>query len=208
MVMYARTTTMQGNPERIDEGIAMVRDEVMPMLKGMDGCVGVSMLIDRETGGSIVTSSWESLDAMRATEAQVGRMRDRAAQVFGGRPEIKEWEIAVLHRMRPAPEGACARVTWTRIDPSVVDPMLDYFRMSVLNEIEGLPGFCSTSLLIERSSGIGALATVYESREALDASRDAASMLRSEATDKMEAELIDVADFEMALAHLRVPETV
>lgn len=208
MVMYARTTTMQGNSERIDDGVAMVRDEVMPALQGMDGCVGVSMLIDRETGGSIVTSSWESQDAMRATESQVGRMRDRAAQVFGGRPEIKEWEIAVLHRTRHAPDGACARVTWTRIDPSVVDPMLDYFRMSVLHEIEGLPGFCSTSLLIDRSSGIGALATVYESRQALDASRDAASMLRSEATDKMEAELIDVADFEMALAHLRVPETV
>ncbi len=208
MTMYARTTTMQGNPEHIDNGIAMVRDEIMPALQKMDGCIGVSMLIDRDTGGSIVTSSWQSEEAMRATESQVGSMRDRASQVFGGRPEVKEWVIAVLHRTRPAPEGACARVTWTRIDPAVLDPMLDYFRMSVLSEIEGLPGFCSTSLLVERRTGLGALATVYESRSALDESRDAASMLRSEATDRMEAELLDVADFEVALAHLRVPETV
>lgn len=206
--MYARTTTVQGNPDHVDAGVDMVREEVMPALQSMPGCIGVSMLVDHESGGAIVTSSWESQEAMRATEAQVGPMRDRASQIFGGKPEVKEWEIAVLHRSRPTPEGACARVTWTRIDPAVVGPMLDYFRMSVLHEIEGLEGFCSTSLLIDRESGLGALSTVYESREALDASRDAASMLRSEATDRMEAQLIDVADFEVALAHLRVPETV
>ncbi|TAL13185.1 MAG: hypothetical protein EPN99_15840 [Frankiales bacterium] len=206
--MYARTTTVQGNPAHVDDGIALVRDEVMPALQSMEGCIGVSMLVDRESGGAIVTSSWESREAMRATEAAVAPLRDRAQQVLGGRPEVKEWDIAVLHRARPIPEGACARVTWTRIDPTVLDPMLDYFRMNVLPEIEQLPGFCSASLLVDRSTGLGALAAVYDSAEALEASRDAASMLRSEATDKMEAELIDVASFEVALAHLRVPETV
>lgn len=208
MTMYARSTTLQGNPAHMDQGIALVRDEVMPGLQAMDGCVGVSMLVDRETGGAIVTSSWESREAMRATETRVGVMRDKAAQVFGGRPSVKEWEIAVLHRTRPAPESAAARVTWTSIAPGSVDPMLDYFRMSVLPEIEGLPGFCSASLLMDRVTGAGALAVVYESRAALDGSSDAAMRLRSEATSRMEAELIDVADFDVALAHLRVPETV
>lgn len=207
--MYARTTTVQGSPAHVDDGIALVRDEVMPALQGMEGCIGISMLVDRESGGAIVTSSWETREAMRATETAVGPMRDRAQQVLSsGRPEVKEWEIAVLHRAMPIPEGACARVTWTRIDPKVLDPMLDYFRMSVLPEIEQLPGFCSASLLVDRTTGLGALSCVYESRSALESSRDAASMLRSEATDKMEAELIDVATFDVAVAHLRVPETV
>lgn len=207
--MYARTTTVQGSPAHVDDGIALVRDEVMPALQGMEGCIGVSMLVDRESGGAIVTSSWESREAMRATETAVGPMRDRAQQVLSsGRPEVKEWDIAVLHRAMPIPEGACARVTWTRIDPKVLDPMLDYFRMSVLPEIETLPGFCSASLLVDRTTGLGALSCVYASRDALEASRDAASMLRSDATDKMEAELIDVAVFDVAVAHLRVPETV
>ena len=206
--MYARTTTVQGNPAHVDDGIALVRDEVMPALQGMDGCIGVSMLVDRENGSAIVTSSWESREAMHASEIAVGPLRDRAQQVMGGRPEVREWEIAVLHRSRPIPEGACARVTWTRIDPRVLDPMLAYFRMSVLPEIEQLPGFCSASLLVDHTTGRGALATVYESAEALSASRDAAMMLRSDATTKMEAELIDVSTFEVAVAHLRVPETV
>lgn len=207
--MYARTTTVQGNPAHVDDGIALVRDEVMPAVQGMEGCIGISMLVDRESGGAIVTSSWETREAMRATETAVGPMRDRAQQVLSsGRPEVKEWDIAVLHRAMPIPEGACARVTWTRIDPKVLDPMLAYFRMSVLPEIEQLPGFCSASLLVDHATGLGALAAVYESQDALDASRDAAMMLRSDATTRMEAELIDVATFEVAVAHLRVPETV
>jgi hypothetical protein len=30
----------------------------------------------------------------------------RYAQMLGGTPEVQEWEIAVLHRLHPAPETA------------------------------------------------------------------------------------------------------
>src|SRR4051794_25407802 len=45
--MYARSTTMRGNPQAVDDLITTVRDEVMPMLTQLDGCVGVSLLADR-----------------------------------------------------------------------------------------------------------------------------------------------------------------
>ena len=206
--MHARTTTVQGSPERVDAGIAMVRDEVMPALEQMDGCVGLSMLVDRETGGAIVTSSWQDEQSMRATELRAGVMRDRAAMVFNARPEVREWEIAVLHRLRPTGAGACARVTWTKVDPSAVDQQLYLFRVGTLLQIEDLPGFCSASLLVDRASGTSALAVSYESREALTESRDPAMDLRADSTMRMGAQLLDVAEFEIALAHLRVPETV
>ena len=40
--MYARSTTVRGNPDAVDEGIAYVRDTVMPAVQQMDGCVGLS----------------------------------------------------------------------------------------------------------------------------------------------------------------------
>ena len=77
--MYARSTTIHADPQRIDAGIAHVRDEVMPAVQSMPGCIGLSMLCDRDTGRCIVTASWDSEEAMRATADSVHQMRQRAA---------------------------------------------------------------------------------------------------------------------------------
>lgn len=208
MAVYARSTTMTGKPDVVDAGIAMVRDEVAPAVDAMEGCIGLSMLVDRDTGGTIVTTAWDTEDAMRASEIGIARLRDKAQQLYGSRPEVREWEIAVLHRAHHVPEGACARVTWTRVDPIAVQDQVETFRIAVLPHIEELPGFCSTSLLMDRRTGRSALATVYESRDALLESREAAMDLRTESVRRMHMELLDVAEFEVAMAHLRVPETV
>ena len=48
--MYARTTTVRGDPSAMDEGIAHVRDVTWPELQHMSGCVGLSMLVERDAG--------------------------------------------------------------------------------------------------------------------------------------------------------------
>ena len=115
--MYARSTTVRGDPQKLDDGIAYVRDEVMPAVQQMSGCVGLSMLCDRDSGRCIVTTAWADESAMHATEEAVRSMRERAGEMFGGPLEVQEWEIGVLHRRREAPDGACTRVTWTRATP-------------------------------------------------------------------------------------------
>jgi heme-degrading monooxygenase HmoA len=110
--MYARTTTMRV-PQHVDDLIALAQDEVMPLLSQQEGCVGLSLLIDRDTGRCITTSAWESKEAMRAGGEAVRESSDRAAQRFDTTPEVQEWEIAVLHRAHRIGNGACARVAWT-----------------------------------------------------------------------------------------------
>jgi heme-degrading monooxygenase HmoA len=206
--MYARSTTFKDKPAAIEAGIAMVRDEVMPAVEQIEGCIGLSMLVDRESGGCIVTTAWDTEDALLGSEQRVAPLRDRAQQLFGSRPEVRIWEIAVLHRLRHTDDGACARVTWTRVDPELVEQQLEMFRSEVLPRVEELPGFCSISLLVDRRTGMGALATIYESAEALAESREAAMDLRTDSTQRMSTTVLDVAEFEVALAHLRVPATV
>ena len=55
--MYARTTTVRGDPQAVDDGVAYVREAVWPMLRTMSGCVGMSMLADRDAGRCIVTAA-------------------------------------------------------------------------------------------------------------------------------------------------------
>ena len=54
--MYGRSTTIEGQPSLIDEGIDYVRDVVMPALRRMDGCIGLSLLVDRGSGRCIALS--------------------------------------------------------------------------------------------------------------------------------------------------------
>ncbi len=113
--MYARSTTIRGNPQSIAAGTDYVRDEVMPAVRGMDGRVGLSMLADRESGMCIVTTSWRDRESMQASAEGVRPMRDRAIQVFDGAEyEVHEWEVSAFHLRHEAQDVACDRVTWLR----------------------------------------------------------------------------------------------
>lgn len=206
--MYARSTTMRGNSQAVDDLIATVRDEVMPMLTQLDGCVGVSLLADRDTGRGIATSAWETEEAMRASAERVRESRERAAARFGATPEVQEWEISVLHRAHRIGDGACARVTWTRTDPTNLDGVIAAYRESLMPWWEETPGFCSNSLLVDRRDGRCASAVVFDNHDAMAHTRDQFTTLRDEFTQRMGMEILEVAEFDLALAHLRVPETV
>jgi quinol monooxygenase YgiN len=206
--MYARSTTTRGNPQMIDDAIAYLRDEVMPAVTAMDGCIGLSMMCDRDSGRCIATSAWDSEEAMHNSESGMHDMRMRYAQTMGSEPEVQEWEIAVLHRKHTAPEGAACRVLWSRGDPANVETALDVYRMSLLPRMEDLPGFCSVSFLIDRESGRAVTAAVYESRDSMNRATEMAKPLREEFTRQTGGEITEIAEFDLVLAHLRVPETV
>jgi heme-degrading monooxygenase HmoA len=197
------------DPNSIDAGIRLVQDEVMPMLEGMDGCIGLSMLVDRTSGRCIVTSAWQDENAMRASEGQVRASRQRAVEMMGGSsPQVEEWEIAVLHRDHRSAPGACVRATWVRSDPQQLDRTMDYWKSTILPAAEAMDGFCSASLLVHRDSGRSVSSVTFDSREAMDRSRERGNQLREQGKRDVGVEIVEVAEFELALAHLRVPELV
>jgi hypothetical protein len=205
--MYARSATMR-DVRNMDDGIAYVRDTVMPALQEMSGCVGLSMMCDRPGARCIVTAAWADETAMHASAASGQEMRSRAGEIFGGETEVAEWEIALLHRRTEAPEGACTRVTWTRGDPAATDRTVDAVRTGVLPRLDELPGFCSISMLTDRRTGRGALAATYASRADMEASAETVRGMREQITRELGMEVTDIAEFDLVLAHLRVPETV
>jgi len=204
--VYARSTTIRARPESIDEGISYLRDEVMPMIQQIDGCIGISMLADRESGRCIATSAWQSMETMRASDEQLRSIRDRASEIMGGSPEIEEWEIAVLHRDHQMSDGGCARCSWAESAPEELDRAIDLFKMGILPQAEQIDGFCSASLLVNRETGRAVATTSWDSREAMERSREQGDQLRSSFTKETGASMVDVCEFEVALAHLHAPE--
>ena len=204
--MYARSTTFQARPGSIDEGIAFVQNEVMSAAMAIEGCIGLSMICDRESGRCIATSAWSTEDAMTASDQMMAPMRQRGAEIFGVQPSVDRWEIAVLHRHAASGEGACVRCTWLSLDAAGLDHAIETYRMSALPALEEMAGFCSASLMVDRAAGRAVSSATFTSRDAMVASRPAAEALRSRTAQDVGATVTDIYEFELALAHLHVPE--
>jgi quinol monooxygenase YgiN len=192
----------------MDDVIAYARDEVLPALQGMSGCVGMSMLCDRDGGRCIITSAWADETAMHASEQSVVDFRRRAAELMGGEYDTQVWEIAVMHRLHDSPEGACTRVIWGRRSPEQMGSNLEDFRMVMLPRMEELPGFCSVSLMVDRDSGRTVTSVTYASADMMRQADAMADAMREQFARAVAMDITDMAEMELVLHHLRVPETV
>lgn len=207
--MYARTTTLVVAPSKIDAGIEYTRDAVLPSISEMDGCLGLSLIVDRESGRVINTTSWETEEALAASRLGVMPLRDRATEMMGAKPPtVDEWEIASMHRSHTTHPGTYVRAAWSRVPTTHVKPALEFYRDALLPQIEKLDGFCSASLLVDKATGRAALSVAYDTREAMERTREHADYLRERSTNEANVEFLDAGEFELALAHLRVPELV
>ena len=198
--MHARSTTFNGKPENVVAGIRFIAQEAAPALQEIEGCRGVSLLVDHDTGQCIATSSWESEVAMLRSNDQLRPIRERGHDILGGSMQVDTWEIAVMHRMQ---HGECCRVSWLQGD---LETLAETFRLGILPRLDGTPGFCGASLMVDHEAGVGCSTTVWESRAAMEASRGAADDMRMRAATDSRSEIVDVHEFDLAYAHLHVPE--
>lgn len=204
--MYARSTTIVGKPGEVDAGIAYVRNEVMPAMSTLDGCAGLSMVVDRLRGRAIVTSSWETMEAMGGSIATAAPLRARAAELFGGEPVVDKWEIVMMHREREAPGAACCRISWG--EAASVDATVERFKRDVMPLVERAEGFCSASMFVNRLSRRLCGTVTFDSGAAMAATRELGVERRQTITEMTGMYFTDVGEFDVVLAHLRVPELV
>lgn len=203
--MHARSTTVQMHPSSIDALVAHVRDDVMPALLAADGCIGLSMLVNRLSGRCIATTAWQSEETMHATA------HDMVVPVGGGEsvvgtPEVEEWEIAVLHRDHTSAPGAWVRTTWVHVEPEQTDRLANVYRTVLLPQIVKFQGFCSASLMIDRQSGHAVSSVTFDSYQAMHSTQSLAAVVRERGAAEVDGEILEVDQLELALAHLRVPE--
>src|SRR4051794_28176699 len=209
--MYARSTTFRGDPSAIDDGIAYTRDKVLPAVQQMDGCVGLSMLVDRRTGRCITTTAWEDAEAMHNSAEAIRSIREKAVAAVHGvmsETEVAEWEVGVVHRLHPAPEGAAARVIWTQGAIGASDRIIEGFRAYILPRVAELPGFCSIALLLVPSAGRAAIAAVSTDGRRRHCRKGQGQPIRREFTERMGRHTTDVEELAVALPPLRAPEPV
>jgi hypothetical protein len=90
-------------------------------------------------------------------------------EILGGELKVDRFE-QVLWEMGstpPAP-GAKLHVRPVKMDPAKVDENLQFFKQTVLPDIEVTPGFQGVRQLINRQSGEGVVGTVWADEASLE----------------------------------------
>ena len=80
--MYARVSTAEVQPGRLDEVIDISRDSVLPAARQQRGFKNGLWLTDRDANKIMIVSLWESREDMEAGE-QSGYYREQVGK-FGG----------------------------------------------------------------------------------------------------------------------------
>ena len=82
--MFARVSTYQGDPDKLDEGTRYAVDQVLPRARQMAGWKGIYVLVDRESGKQLSVTLWESEQDMRASEEAAHTAKNESARAAGG----------------------------------------------------------------------------------------------------------------------------
>ena len=94
--MYARVSTIQGSPDKVDDVTGQTQEQTLPQLQKMEGFKGFVALGDRQSGKMLGVSFWESEEALRASDEAVSSVRSGAAEAADGIvASVEEYEVLV-----------------------------------------------------------------------------------------------------------------
>jgi len=92
--MFARVSTTQVAPGRVDAVISYFQDAIPTTLEGMKGGF---VLVDRSRGKVMTISLWETKDAMKAAAQIANEIRAKAAETGASEMpwQVDAYEVAV-----------------------------------------------------------------------------------------------------------------
>lgn len=92
----ARVSSLEGSPGGIDEGIAFIKDTILPEAADLTGWRGILTLADRNTGKAKTITFWDSPESLSASEARADELRAQAADAMGDTISgVERYEVAL-----------------------------------------------------------------------------------------------------------------
>jgi heme-degrading monooxygenase HmoA len=96
--MYARVSTAHYQLDKLDQGLQIYRESVLPELRQQSGFKGVMALADRSTGKAISLSLWETEADAQASGVGSAYMQANIAKLasnFAAAPTIEMYEVVI-----------------------------------------------------------------------------------------------------------------
>jgi hypothetical protein len=100
--VFVRQNTVAGTPERVDNVIKFMEQQVLPVLRTLKGYRALLMNVDRMTGRSTVATVGDTRADLEASEAKVsGLRRDAAAAAGAADVKVEIFETAFAEVKQP-----------------------------------------------------------------------------------------------------------
>ena len=96
--MFARVTTTQFSPYRLDEAIHIAREHTVPAAQQQTGFKGYLMLVDRSTGKGITITLWEGEEDRQVTGPNSSYYRDALGKIvplLEDAPMVEDLELVI-----------------------------------------------------------------------------------------------------------------
>jgi heme-degrading monooxygenase HmoA len=97
MASFMRINSLKAAPDKLDDGIRFVREQVVPLLKQQAGFIAAMMGVNRENGRAYMTSAWETAAARQASDSAIRDQRRQAGELMGGiQVSVDEYEVVFI----------------------------------------------------------------------------------------------------------------
>lgn len=159
--MHARLLTWR-HAKNIDDGVAYLREKVMPTIDGLSGFRGLGASADRAGEILGVLSLWETEGDREASFEALSSARREATDIVGGELTLESLEQLVTEvGSAPPSEGSWLEMRSLEMEPDDIDHNLADFKASVLPLIKANPGFQGLRVLMDRATGTGTVGSVW-----------------------------------------------
>lgn len=91
--VFVRFISGTGDPEKLDAGISVGRNKALPVLKTLKGFRVMIASVDRTTGRTFVSSVWDTLSDLEASESKIAGVRAEFAKTAGISAESLKVEV-------------------------------------------------------------------------------------------------------------------
>ena len=177
-MLHVRFNLITADPLRLADSIKFIESEVRPQVESRPGSLGISLYTNPEPGLAILESFWASDDAMVASEHIVSPGRREAIQRAAGTVCVERYQVPIFELKAPLRSGAGLRLTRMDIAPSRVEDAVEVYGDTAVPWLAENNSFCSALLLVDPRTGHSISETVWQSEEALAASRSLAAAVR------------------------------
>jgi hypothetical protein len=95
--VFARVHVIQSTPEQQDQGLEIVRDQLLPWLRDSSGYRGLIRLADRADGKTLVITLWADEESLRASAEAGNRLTELAMESVGAtRLALEQYEATLF----------------------------------------------------------------------------------------------------------------